>query len=166
MLLLPATVAAFAALLTPTALAGAFIGGAVAGPVGGRWAMHGALLVVAALLLWQLASLARAARVGVRLRREVRVLCEPWAEVGSLAGGHDGQATRDLVRALLTFADDSGTVLVAVAADERLARLYGRAGFEPLSPASPVLVRRPRPTGSSWRPAPRPAGGTVPATAV
>ncbi|MFF1872819.1 DnaB-like helicase N-terminal domain-containing protein [Kitasatospora herbaricolor] len=45
--------------------------------------------------------------------------------------------------------------LVAVAADQRLARLYGRVGFEPLSPASPVLLRRPRPPGSPWRPAPQ-----------
>ncbi|GHH79088.1 hypothetical protein GCM10018781_56310 [Kitasatospora indigofera] len=156
-LLLPAAVAAFTAVLTPIALAGAFVGGAVAGPDGGRWAMHGALLSVAALLLWQLASLVQATRVGARLRREVRTLRGPWAEVGSLAGGRDGQATRDLVRAVLTWADDNGIALVAVAADQRLARLYGRAGFEPLSPASPVLLRRPRPPGSSWRPAPEPA---------
>ncbi|MFE2728744.1 hypothetical protein [Kitasatospora sp. NPDC059327] len=158
-LLLPCVLVVFAAALTPVALAAATVGDAVAGPAGGRCAMSGVLLPVAALLLWQLVSLARAARAGVRLRREVRVLREPWAEVGSLAGGRDGQATRDLVRALLTFADDSGVALVAVAADERLARLYGRAGFEPLSPASPVLVRQPKPAGSSWRPAPRPAGG-------
>ncbi|WP_329492915.1 hypothetical protein [Kitasatospora herbaricolor] len=160
-LLLPAAVAAFTAVLTPTALAGAFVGGAVAGADGGRWAMHGALLVVAALLLWQLASLVRATRAGTRLRREVRTLRGPWAEVGSLAGGRDGQATRDLVRGLLTWADDNGIALVAVAADERLGRLYGRAGFEPLSPASPVLLRRPSPPGSSWRPAPQRARQTT-----
>ncbi|MFE7525783.1 hypothetical protein ACFU7Y_08660 [Kitasatospora sp. NPDC057542] len=161
MLLLPCAVAAFAAVLTPAALVGAVIGGAVAGPDGGRCAMIAVLLLVAALLLWQLASLVRAACAGVRLRRDVRVLRGPWAEVGSLAGGRDGQATRDLVCAVLVWADDNKVALVAVAADERLARLYGRAGFAPLSPTSPVLVRRPRPAGTSWCPVPRPVGGRV-----
>ncbi|MEE1822217.1 hypothetical protein PUR61_08410 [Streptomyces sp. BE20] len=151
-LLLPCTVAAFAAMLTPAAVAGAAVGGAVAGPDGSRYSMTAVLLLIAALLVWQLASLVRAAGTGVRLRRDVRVLRGPWAEVGSLAGGRDGQATRRLVRELLEWADGNGISLVAVAADERLARLYGRGGFAPLSPSSPVLVRRPRPAGSSWRP--------------
>ncbi|MFD5921719.1 hypothetical protein ACFVYP_33275 [Kitasatospora sp. NPDC058201] len=150
-LLLPCTVAAFAAILAPAAVAGAAVGGAVAGPDGSRYSMTAVLLLTAALLMWQLVSLVRAARTGVRLRRDVRVLRGPWAEVGSLAGGRDGQATRRLVRELLEWADDNGISLVAVAADERLARLYGRGGFAPLSPTSPVLVRRPRPAGSSWR---------------
>ena len=149
-------------LLSCAALAGAFVGGALAGSDASRYTMSGALLLVGAPPVWQLASLVRAARTGVRLRREVRVLRGPWAEVGSLAGGRDGQATRDLVRAVLTWADDNGVALVAVAADERLARLYRRAGVEPLFPASAALVRRPRPAGSSWRPVPRPASGRVP----
>ncbi|MFF2619685.1 hypothetical protein [Kitasatospora sp. NPDC058046] len=159
--LLPCAVAAFVVVLGPVALVGAVVGGSVAGPDGGRYAVTAVLLLVAALLLWQLASLVRAARAGVRLRRDVRGLRGPWAEVGSLAGGRDGQATRDLVRAVLVWADDNKVALVAVAADERLARLYGRAGFTPFSSTSPVLVRRPRPAGTSWRPVPRPAGGRV-----
>ncbi|MER6400114.1 hypothetical protein ABT263_29330 [Kitasatospora sp. NPDC001603] len=159
LLLLPCVVAVFSAMLVPVCLAAAGVGGAVAGLDGSRYTMTGVLLLVAVLLLWQVASVMRAAPVGLRLRRDVKVLRGQgrWAEVGSLAGGRDGQATRDLVRSVLVFADDHGIALVAVAADERLGGLYGRVGFVPLSPTSPVLVRRPRPSGSSWRPAPRAA---------
>ncbi|MFJ1936702.1 hypothetical protein ACIOGZ_29090 [Kitasatospora sp. NPDC088160] len=162
--LLPAAVAAFFAVFAPAAVVGAVAGTAAAGAVGRWYGMAVAVALVAVLLLWQFVSLVPAARAGVRLRRAVRVLRGdgPWAEVGSLAGGRDGQATRDLVRAVLEWADGNGVALVAVAADERLARLYGRAGFEALCPASPVLVRRPRPAGSSWRPPARTVRGAVP----
>ncbi|MFJ6769548.1 hypothetical protein ACIQOV_00965 [Kitasatospora sp. NPDC091257] len=124
LLLLPCAMVAFVVVLTPAALVGAVVGGLVAGLAGGRYAMTAVLLLVAALLLWQLASLVRAAGAGVRLRRDARVLRGPWAEVGSLAGGRDGQATRGLVRAVLVWADNNAVARVVVAADERLAQLY------------------------------------------
>ncbi|MEU9133884.1 hypothetical protein AB0D08_38350 [Kitasatospora sp. NPDC048540] len=153
--LLPFAVAALYAAMTPPALAGAAIGAALghhARAAGAAAGTAGGLAAGCALLLWQLACLGRAARVGAQLRAEAGQMPGRWVEVASLAGGRDGQATRDLVRGVLQWADRQQVALVAVAADERLGRLYGRAGFAPARAASPVLVRTPGPAGSPWRP--------------
>jgi hypothetical protein len=57
--------------------------------------------------------------------------------------GRDGQATRDLVAETVAWAETTGLGLAAIAADNRLARVYLRLGFRPAHPGSAVLLRHP-----------------------
>lgn len=143
---LPAAVLGLWVALLPLVGAGALAGAAGAG---GGSAPAGALAGLdagAGLLVWQLAFLARAAPAGAQLRRVLRRLRRDgaWAEVACLAGGRDGQATRELVFAVLAWADEQRVGLAAVPATPQLARSYGRAGFRPAFPGAAVLVREPQ----------------------
>ncbi|MCP2314084.1 DUF2156 domain-containing protein [Kitasatospora paracochleata] len=158
---LPAAVLALCAAMLPVAAAGALVADLAAGP---KWCAAGAdagLAVCAGLLVWQLAALARAARRATQLHRVLRPLQHRggrWAEVGSLAGGRDAHTTRTLARELLAWADEHRIGLAAVAATDRLARLYARAGFRPAHLGSAVLLREPHTlplVDSAQRPGPQ-----------
>ena len=131
------------AVIVPTAIAATAVGSALAGPTGAGAVAYTVLGTEMAALAWQLAHLLKRAGNGVELRRELAILRRtgPWGEIGGLAGGRDGQATRDLVRQTLKWADEQGLGLAAVAANERLCRAYALGGFHPARPGSPVLLR-------------------------
>ncbi|MFE3504222.1 hypothetical protein ACFXPX_04570 [Kitasatospora sp. NPDC059146] len=145
LVLLPAAVAGMLALMVPPGIAAACAAEALAGPLAARIAGPAVLAVELAALVWQLVHLVDSARRGAELHRVITPLrrTAPWGAVGGLAGGRDGQATRDLVRQTLAWADEQGLGLAAVAANDRLHRLYLRGGFHPVHPGSPVLLRPP-----------------------
>ncbi|MFD9596792.1 hypothetical protein ACFWA9_29145 [Kitasatospora sp. NPDC059973] len=151
LVLLPAAVVGLLAVMLPAALAAAAAGHALAGPTGVRVAVPTVLGAELVALAWQLVHLLDAARRSAELRCVLAPLRRtgPWGEVGGLAGGRDGQATRDLVRQTLRWADTEGLGLAATAASDRLQRLYTHAGFHPAHPGSPVLLRPPAPPAAT-----------------
>jgi hypothetical protein len=150
LLLVPAIVLGLVAVLVPAVGVGAAAGYLLAGPLGCLIGLAAGYVAVMVGLAWQFASLIRGARLSVRLRRELAPLRQRriWVELGGLAGGRDGHATRTLVRETLAWADAQGIGLGAVAVSASMQRVYGRAGFEPTRPGSPLLLRRPVSTTS------------------
>jgi hypothetical protein len=142
---LPTALLVLSALMVPFAAAGAQIGEAAWGTDrGARAGVCVGVSLITALLLWQFGRLIRAGRYSARLRRIMRERRRtgPWLEVGSLASGQHPRSAHALARAVLAWADEQHIGLGAVAVDDRLRRLYIRAGFQPTG-LDPLILLRP-----------------------